>query len=207
MNCLRNSRVLIAEHLLELEQWRAVQNYGKQCRIMSKYCIVKNSWQVATAAEAFAAAQIARCEWDISVQYGANQPEYDLVAVDGDRALKISVKGSKDGGWGLTQSFLSNANYHLAADTWILKHSKKTIFCLVQFKNVAVYELPRMYLATPEEIGNWLKSAAAGRGDTILYEEHIWTSRAKAAGHVDRIPEIWKFTPQRLADLGTSRAL
>ena len=71
---------------------------------------MKTSWQVATAAEAFAAAQFARCGWDVSVQYGANQPEYDLVAVNGDRVLKVSVKGSKDGGWGLTQSFISNAD-------------------------------------------------------------------------------------------------
>ncbi len=65
------------------------------------------SWQVGTAADAFAAAQIARCGWDISVQYGANQPEYDVVAVDGDRMLKSSVKGSQDGSWGLTQSQIS----------------------------------------------------------------------------------------------------
>lgn len=102
------------------------------------------SWQVATAAEAFAAAQFARCGWDVSVQYGANQPEYDLVAVDGERMLKISVKGSQDGGWGLTQSHISDANYHGAADAWLKKHSKKTIFCLVQFKGVAVDGLPRM---------------------------------------------------------------
>jgi len=82
---------------------------------------MKNSWHVATAAEAFAAAQFARCGWDVSVQYGANQPEYDLVAVDGERILKISVKGSKDGAWGLTQSFISNADYHGAADAWLLR--------------------------------------------------------------------------------------
>jgi Holliday junction resolvase-like predicted endonuclease len=110
---------------------------------------MKSSWQVATAAEAFAAAQLSRCGWDVSVQYGANQPEYDLVAVDGDRMLKVSVKGSKDGGWGLTQSLISNANYHAAADAWQAKHSKKTVFCLVQFKGIPVTELPRMYLATP----------------------------------------------------------
>lgn len=156
------------------------------------------SWQVATAAEAFAAAQFARCGWDVSVQYGANQPEYDLVAVDGDRILKISVKGSQDGGWGLTQSHLADANYHGAADTWLQKHSKKTVFCLVQFKGVPIDALPRMYLATPAEIASWLKTAAAGRGDTILYEEHVWTSRAKAAGTIDRIPETWKFTQGRL---------
>ena len=69
---------------------------------------MKTSWQVATAAEAFAAAQFARCGWDVSVQYGANQPEYDLVAVDGERVLKVSVKGSQDGKWGLTQSYIEN---------------------------------------------------------------------------------------------------
>jgi len=62
-----------------------------------------SSWHVATAAEALAAAQFARCGYDISVQYGANQPEYDLVAARGDKMMKISVKGSQDGAWGLTQ--------------------------------------------------------------------------------------------------------
>ena len=71
---------------------------------------MRNSWQVSTAAESFAAGQFARYGWDVSVQYGANQPEYDLVAVDGDRTLKVSVKGSRDGGWGLTQTYLSKAD-------------------------------------------------------------------------------------------------
>ena len=163
--------------------------------------MMKTSWQVATAAEAFASAQFARCGWDVSVQYGANQPEYDLVAVDGDRMLKISVKGSKDGRWGLTQSYISNADYHGAAEKWLAKHSNKTVFCLVQFKGVQLHALPRMYLATPLEIADWLKAAAAGRGDTILYEEHKWSSRAQAAGTTDRIPKDWTFTQERLDEI------
>jgi Holliday junction resolvase-like predicted endonuclease len=159
---------------------------------------MKTSWQVATAAEAFAAAQFARCGWDVSVQYGANQPEYDLVAVDGDDVLKVSVKGSKDGSWGLTQSLLKDANYHLAIDLWLAKHSKKTVFCFVQFKDVPINELPRMYLATPLEIGARLKSAAAGRGDTILYEKHTWGPRARGAGTVEQVPDAWRFSEQRL---------
>jgi hypothetical protein len=139
------------------------------------------------------------------VQYGANQPEYDLVAVDGERMLKISVKGSKDGAWGLTQSYLSNADYHGAVDAWLSKHSNRTVFCLVQFKDVPVDELPRMYLATPSEIATWLKAAAKGRGDTILYEKHIWTERAQAAGTTDQIPQFLKFTPERLNDLVSTR--
>ena len=159
---------------------------------------MKNSWQVATAAEAFAAAQFARCGWDVSVQYGANQPEYDLVAVDDECVLKVSVKGSQDGGWGLTQGHLSNAGYQRAADDWLTKHSSKTVFCLVQFRGVPIGALPRMYLATPVEIAAWLKAAAAGRGDTILYEKHVWSKRAQAAGTTDVIPENWKFTEERL---------
>ncbi len=46
---------------------------------------MKTSWQAATAAEAFASEQFARFGWDVLVQYEANQPEYDLVAVDCER--------------------------------------------------------------------------------------------------------------------------
>ncbi len=162
---------------------------------------MKTSWQVATAAEAFAAAQFARCGWDVSVQYGANQPEYDLIASDGDRVLKVSVKGSKDGSWGLTQSFISNANYHAAADLWLKRHSSRTVLCLVQFKNVPITQLPRMYLATPFQIADWLKRAANGRGDTILHEYHLWSHRAKAAGALDTIPDTWLFTESRLNEI------
>ena len=42
------------------------------------------SWHVGVAGEAFAAGQFTRFAYDVSVQYGANQPEYDLLAVDGD---------------------------------------------------------------------------------------------------------------------------
>jgi len=136
---------------------------------------MRTSWQVSTAAEAIVAAQFARCGWDVSVQYGANQPEYDLVAVNGERVLKVSVKGSQAGGWGLTQSFLREANYHRAVDEWLAKHSKGTVFCLIEFKGGPLNEIPRMYLAILLEIVAWLKAAVADRGYTILYEEHIWS--------------------------------
>ena len=50
------------------------------------------SWHVGVAAEAFAAAQFARYGYYVSVQYGANQPEYDLIAEFEDKMLKISVR-------------------------------------------------------------------------------------------------------------------
>jgi hypothetical protein len=40
---------------------------------------------VGVAAEAATAALFARCSLDVSVQYGANQPEDDLVVVRGEK--------------------------------------------------------------------------------------------------------------------------
>jgi Holliday junction resolvase-like predicted endonuclease len=160
-----------------------------------------SSRHVGVAAEAFAAALFARCGLDISVQYGANQPEYDLIVALGDRILKVSVKGSKDGGWGLTQSLLREANYHGAVDSWLARHKPRTIFCLVQFKGVAEDAMPRVYLATPAEIAERLRASAAGRGDTILYERHVWGPRAAGRGSVEEIPESWRFSSERVARL------
>ncbi len=166
---------------------------------------MNNNWHVATAAEAITAAQFSRCGWDVSVQYGANQPEYDLVVVNRDKGiLKISVKGSRDGSWGLTQSYLQGADYHMAVDTWLGKHDLDTVFCLVQFKDVLIDRMPRMYLAKPSEIAAWLKAAANGRGDTVLHERHEWSSRAQAAGTVDEIPAQWTFSIERIDQLANS---
>jgi len=125
-------------------------------------------YHVGVSAEAFAAAQFARCDCDVLVQYGANQPEYDLVISRETKSIKVSVKGSQDGGWGLTQSGLKNANYHEAIDKWLKKHERGILFCFVQFKNVGLSDLPRMYLAWPQEIAKRLKESASGRGETVV---------------------------------------
>jgi hypothetical protein len=93
---------------------------------------------------------------------------------------------------------LKNADYHGAVDKWLSRHNPKTIFCLVQFKDTALLEMPRVYLATPAEIAKRLKQTANNRGDTILYERKIWSTRAFAAGTVDAIPEHWKFSVDRI---------
>lgn len=162
---------------------------------------VFTSWHVGVAAEAIAAAQFARLGLDVSVQYGADQPEYDLIVSKGDMMLKVSVKGSSDGSWGLTQNFCKDADYHSAADKWLVKHGGKTIFCFIQFKGVEIDQLPRIYLARPVEVVTQLKATAKGRGDTILYEDHTYTARAHGWGTTDKIPESWKFSPERVAGL------
>lgn len=157
-----------------------------------------SGWHIGVAAEAFAAGLFARCGLDVSVQYGANQPEYDLVVARGDRMLKVSVKGSQDGSWGLTQSFLKQADYHGAINIWANRHSTRTVFCLVQFKGVTINQLPRVYLASVAEIAQRLRETAKGRGDTILYEKHAWGPRAAAAGTSEILPDSWSFSPERV---------
>jgi hypothetical protein len=158
-------------------------------------------WHVAVAAEAVAASLFARCGLDVSVQYGADQPEYDLVVVRDERLLKVSVKGSQDGGWGLTQSFLRNADYHASIDTWLARHKPRTVLCFVQFKDIALHELPRVYLATPREVAERLKRTANGRGDTVLWENHTWGARARGFGSTDSVPPSWRFSRERVDEL------
>lgn len=160
-----------------------------------------SSFHVGVAAEAIAAALFSRCGYDVSVQYGANQPEYDLMITRNSEFLKVSVKGSKEGDWGLTQSYLKNADYHKAADEWLRRHTGRVIYALVLFSDDAPLVMPRVYLASPREIAERLKATSKGRGDTILHERKEWTGRANGAGTIDEIPLSWSFSEQRIAQL------
>jgi Holliday junction resolvase-like predicted endonuclease len=159
------------------------------------------SFHVGVAAEAFVAAIFARCGYDVSVQYGANQPEYDLIISKEDRMLKISVKGSQDGSWGLTQTYKKGYTYHEAADIWLLRHKPRTAMCFVQFRKTKLNEMPRMYLATPEEVVTRLKGTSNNRGDTILYEFKQWEMNSNGAGSIDKIPEDWNYSIERVEQL------
>lgn len=162
------------------------------------------SYSVGVAAEAIAAAQFARCGISVAVQYGANQPEYDLLVKLGEQLMAISVKGSQNGGWGLTQGFLTRKkqDYHNAIDKWLDRHEKTTVCCFVQFKGAEnLSDMPRCYLATPREVADVMKAVAKGVGGTTLYEHHLWTSRAKGAGTIEKIPAHWKLTRERALEL------
>jgi Holliday junction resolvase-like predicted endonuclease len=170
------------------------------------------SWHVSVAAEAIAAAQFARCGFDVSVQYGANQPEYDLIVARGDHLLKVSVKGSQDGGWGLTQSYMADAtkksgktaDYHGAIDLWLARHGLRTVFCFVQFHGVRLDQMPRIYLASAAEVAQQLRQAKDGQGDSILNENWTFT-RGRCAGITDKLPQNWVFSEQRVVELLTDR--
>ncbi len=166
------------------------------------------SWHVSIAAEAIVAALFARFGYDVSVQYGANQPEYDLMVAKGERMLKVSVKGSQDGSWGLCQSHLKKgtADYHAAIERWLQSHKPRTVLCFVQFAGIDQTQMPRVYLATAAEVAMRLHETSKGRGDTILYELQQWTARANGAGTVDKVPDSWKLTEERIEELAMPHA-
>jgi hypothetical protein len=155
------------------------------------------SHHVGVAAEAISAAQFARIGYHVSVQYGANQPGYDLMVNKGIAKLSVSVKGSNDGSWGLTQNHLENANYYEAIDKWLSKHSEVDLFCFVQFQNEALSEMARVYIASPSEVAKRLKETRNGEGDTILHEEKVW-KKGKGEGTSDKIPDSWLFSKERM---------
>jgi len=159
-----------------------------------------SSWHIGIAAEAFAAGLFARHGYNVSVQYGANQPEYDLLAEKDNEVLKISVKGSQTGSWGLIQSYKKGHTYHEAADRWAASQSSKTVLCLVQFHGTEEMEMPRVYLALPSDIAEALKKSRNGNGETILYENHTWQSGV-GKGTTDKLPDHWKFSADRIESL------
>ncbi len=115
--------------------------------------------------------------------------------------MKVSVKGSQDGSWGLTQSHISNADYHGATEKWLAKHGPSTVMAFVQFNGVSIDEQPRVYIATLKDVVVRLKESTSERGETILYESHTWGPRAFAAGTTDEIPKSWGFSQQRIEDI------
>jgi len=160
-----------------------------------------NTYQVSVSAEAFAAAMLARAGCDVSVQYGANQPEYDLLAAKGTKLIRVSVKGSQDGSWIAAGSYKTkDVTYAQALNQWKHAHNPKTIFVFVQFYGVEFTAPPRMYMANVGEIAKFLAGTRGGHINLILHEEHQYV-RGVGAGHKDVIPQSWVMTKHRIDEL------
>lgn len=153
--------------------------------------------QCEIAAESYTACLFAQCGYDVLVQYGANQPHYDLVAVSGKRMLPVSVKGSSDGGWMLAVRYVkAPVDYHAAIDQWLLAQRPDLVFVFVQFLNVPSGSAPRAYVARPQEIALHLKSQCNGRGHGALHENAQQGSSRSKYDH--KIPPAWVVSPQRI---------
>ncbi len=164
-----------------------------------------NQFHVAIAAEAYTAGILARLGYDVSVQYGANQPQYDLVVSfdkeDHDHLIRISVKGSQDGGWPLFAGYKEKGvDNHQSVEKWSRKQMKSLIYCFVQFKDVDLDSSPRFYFATVPEVVEHMKTTKGGEGNTVL-EENVTYLRGVAKGLTDKIPDEWKFSPKRVEEI------
>lgn len=71
-------------------------------------------------------------------QYHMAAINMNIILTKGFETVKILVNGSQDGAWGLTESYINDAQYHKAIDSWLSKHGDKTIYCFVQFKGVNI---------------------------------------------------------------------
>lgn len=161
------------------------------------------SHQVSVAGEAFAASCFARAGCDVLIQYGPNQPYYDLVAMRDGITIPVSVKGSKEAGWGLIQSFKKGRSYAEAADAWLAAQKPDVLYCLVCFWNRQLHEAPMAFLAYPREIAEHHKAGKYGAGTTILFLDYTM-KKGVGKGHRHQIPNDWLFTQQRVDELFTA---
>lgn len=153
--------------------------------------------QCEIAAESYTACLLAQCGYDVLVQYGANQPHYDLIAVKDKRILPVSVKGSQDGGWMLAVRFVKpGVNYHAAIDQWLSIQREDVVYLFVQFINVALGQAPRVYVARPPEIAAHMKTQCNGRGHGTLQEDFRRDHPRSQYDH--KVPASWSFSYGRL---------
>jgi hypothetical protein len=173
-----------------------------------------STWPVAVGAEGITAAQFARCGFDVLVQAGHDKPSYDLVVTKAGNLLKVSIKGSDDGRWCLTQSYLTRtanprgikSDTHRAIDLWLDIHGSRTVYCLVQFEGVSLHQLPRIYLASPSEIASRMRQNTERLGDSALREQYEWISPESGMRALEALPSSWLFSQERIQELLTPHA-
>lgn len=173
-----------------------------------------NTWPISVGAEGIAAAQFARCGFDVLVQSGRDKPWYDLMVTRAGSLLKISVKASDSGQWCLADGYTrrgaefgaSRLDCRSAIDMWADSHGSRTVCCLVQFQGAAIHQLPRIYLAFPLEIAARMREAAERVGHCTLFEEYEWTT-PQGERRVETLPSSWLFSEERIQQLlGTQPA-
>jgi hypothetical protein len=154
-------------------------------------------YQVNVAAEAYTCLIMSLAGYDVAMQYGTTQPDWDILATKGMRTLKLQVKGSQTGGWGLFQGHLKDADYHGALDKWLANELSDVVYVFVQFKGVALGEAPRCYVARPVQIVEHMRTTRGGHARTVLREKHAYSSGV-GAGQIDVIPIGWLLSQARV---------
>lgn len=166
------------------------------------------TWPITMGAEGMAAAQFARCGFDVLMQAGRDKPWYDLVVTRSGSLLKVSIKASEDGQWSLTQGYARRApevsgskfDCGAAIDRWLDSYGSRTICCLVQFERVALDEMPRIYLAFPHEIATRMRETVRRVGVCSLFEKYAWTAES-GSRQTEALPASWLFSQNRIEEL------
>lgn len=166
------------------------------------------TWPISVGAEGIAAAQFARCGFDVLIQACRDKSWYDLVVTRTGTLLKITVKASDDGEWRLTSGYTRNDqpngpkpfDFRNAIDRWLAGHGSRTVCCLVQFHGVDIDELPRIYLALPGEVAQTMRETAVRTGRCMIRETYEW-SLADGSKRVEALPPSWRFSQQRVEEL------
>lgn len=157
-----------------------------------------NRHQVAVAAEAHAAAVFAQAGYSVFVQYGANQPGYDLAVSNDKKTVLVSVKGSSNGGWMLTTK-KPEGTYRSALEAWEAKNAS-FVFFYVQYQGVKVGELPRMYIALGREVAKHQYTGLWGGIALSLIEDQTIT-RGPKKGKTQSVPSAWRVTEERVHEV------
>lgn len=164
--------------------------------------------RMSMAAESIAAAQFALCGFDVLEQAGQARYSYDLGIANSSGMLKVSVHGSQGGFWDLVEPFLARGDRasatreerQRAIRRWLAHQSAQAAVCLVQFESDDLQHMPRLYLATAEEIATKLLDNVAKMSNLQLYEfggftDLEWTDRFEG------IPAAWHFSRSRIEEL------
>jgi hypothetical protein len=119
--------------------------------------------------------------------------------------MKVMVHGSLDGFWDLVEPYLdrgsaTKADYHRAISLWLENHGRRVTCCLVKFESADLRQAPGIYLASAAEIAERLHDIVEHVGVSALCEEYAIVD-THGSRRIESLPEKWRFSQTRIADL------
>lgn len=160
--------------------------------------------QITVAAESFVAAQFALCGFDVLEQASRARFHFDLGVARSDGMMKVTVHASFNGFWDLLDRYLElpqrktiTANdYHGAIDEWLEQRSARVLCCLVEFDSTNLNVMPRIYLASGQEVAEILHEKIDGLACAELGVEGL-----DVVHRLQTLPPSWRFSQARIAEL------
>lgn len=164
--------------------------------------------QISVAAENIVAAQFALYGFDVLEQASRTRFLFDLGVAKAGGMLKLAVHGSRNGLWDLVDSYLETRprslptpeDYKHAIGLWLEHQSARITCCLVQFDSAELREMPRIYMASPQEVADRLYELVDQLGGPSLCEAYEITD-SYGARRLESLPAKWQVSEARIAEL------